>query len=242
MTAIAAVKRADGLYLMADGAHYSGTGKLLKVSPKIILFPQASAALAGRGASMVLQGLLSLQLENIESFDQLLEFLPMGLKVATKMAGPIATLGMGGSRSEIVVAGWSKERDRPEIWVMGNQPMKTRGPDNTIIDTPAYEAIEWETPYLGQMPEEELCKEFAFGLPEDPANFDPTMHGFNWFQAMRRSTAKPKNEVEEAYFGGAKGLHLCGGFLQLATVYKIGVDSRILHHWPDKVGEKINPR
>ena len=242
MTAIAAIKRPDGIFLMADGAGYGPDGTLLKIAPKVVLMPHVPAALAGRGSSMILSGLLSLQVESILSFDQLIEYMPHGLKVATKMAGPIATLGLGGGRAEVVVCGWSAERERPEIWVIANQPMKTRGADNEIVDTPAYEAIEWQTPYLGQMPSKDLCQEFGFALPVDPTQFEPLVHGVAWFHALRRNTVSAETDVEREYFGATEGLHLVGGFLQIAGIYSNGIDSKIIQRWPDTIGSKIEPK
>lgn len=240
MTAISAIRRSDGIYLLTDGAVYNSEGVILKIAPKVLMFPQCPAALAVRGSELVAQNLLSLQVEGFANFDELLEYLPIGLRVATELAQPIAQFGLGGGRAEVVACGWSKERGRPEIWVVSNRDTKVIGQDGGLTDIAAFEATESLTPYLGVEPPKELAEEFGFGLPENPDEFDPFRHGVAWMHCLRRMDGDEEHFPHEAQT--LASLSTVGGFVQMTTLYQSGLDSRIVLRWPDKVGQAISKR
>ncbi|PXW59822.1 hypothetical protein [Methylobacterium sp. B4] len=41
---------------------------------------------------------------------------------------------------------------------------------------------------------------------------------------------------------GAASIHYVGGFLQLTTLYREAAFTRIVHRWPDPLGEPIDPK
>ena len=45
--------------------------------------------------------------------------------------------------------------------------------------------------------------------------------------------------VGDQVFGGCPGM--VGGFAELTTIRRAGIERRILEHWPDVIGRKIVP-
>ena len=51
--------------------------------------------------------------------------------------------------------------------------------------------------------------------------------------------AEQQRQIVEPYGPSHVPTSLVGGFLQLTTVTKHEISSRIIHRWPDKIGESI---
>jgi hypothetical protein len=70
-------------------------------------------------------------------------------------------------------------------------------------------------------PSAEAIDAAGFICPE-VSDFDPATHGVRLMDAQRRTYP---NKI--------------GAFVQVTTVMKDGVESRIVHRWPNKIGEEV---
>lgn len=229
MTAINVIRRNDGVIFLTDTASYRRDGVVKQFSSKVLMMPLIPAVLAFRGSNLVAENMVPIVTGGLSDYDELLEFLPISAKVAVENAMPISQFGINGGKAEIVVGGWSKARNRAETHVLFTyEGAKVGTADGTLMDVEPYTIVE-APPVMGTQPPQDLADEF--GLPHfDAAEvFDPIVHGIPLMQAQRR-------------FKGELEFYAVGGSIQMTTVYPSGIDSRVIHTWPDKADQPITPR
>jgi hypothetical protein len=122
---------------------------------------------------------------------------------------------------ELVIAGWSDKNHRPEVYLEAGHGLGT-----AVARGVLYRA---DGPLLGG-PVTDLGRAVAV----DPEAFDPERDGVPIFEAMRSMRLR----LDETQPDTAVG-HGVGGFVELVTITRDGVEREIIHRWPDRVGEKI---
>jgi hypothetical protein len=166
------------------------------------------------------------------SFDDLLSRV-VSVALDVHISVPM-TLGFGEVRPDfdLVIVGWSSQRGQTESFVvmdqqridrhgLGNQPWRLiELPDVVIappVDMAKVSALRWEVPSSAQA-------------------FQPETDGIKLLEAQRLSQLPLNPQAPNE--GRA---YLVGGFAQLTTVSSRGVISNVLHRWPDKLGQRIEP-
>ena len=67
--------------------------------------------------------------------------------------------------------------------------------------------------------------------------FRPNIDGLALLKAQRLS-----RRATEPRFGARGYVYVVGGFVQVTSVSSHGVNSEILHWWPDELGRRIEPQ
>lgn len=222
MSSVAIVKQADAIHLITDAATYDRDGILTGICSKVLLLPEVPAAIAVRGNGQALTHIMSaLHLRPLLfSFDSVIAALP----VLTSMAKRVALeTRYEFPDFELLLVGWSAKRDRPETWYIATKT-------NVVKGFEAYRAYK-------------IPDDLIVGPLIDKATFI-------WFHSSDRRSF-PDDAVriinsQRLYKGSLHGPntyegHGVGGFAQLTTIDPSGLSSHVIHQWPDKIGERIDP-
>lgn len=57
----------------------------------------------------------------------------------------------------------------------------------------------------------------------------------------RLDIAEAQRYVESDHGNGGPAVHGVGGFCRATVITRDSIQTAILHHWPDRLGEKIEP-
>jgi hypothetical protein len=82
-------------------------------------------------------------------------------------------------------------------------------------------------------PARNLGEAFVKRFTDNPDSFDPRRDGLALIEAMRRH-CRCEDEGRSYY--------AIGGYLQHTTITRDEITTAIIHHWPDELGERIDPK
>ena len=237
MTAINIVIKSDSIVIMTDGVWYDSKGVVASIAPKVHLLPHIGAVVGVRGGGSQLANNF---IEFIHkgktapsNFDELVVLAGMAIKHIHSMMVAHGLFFDDSPDMDFVLCGWSLSKRTFESYVIptahrdgfdeaGVKPfIANRLPEIAIVPVPGaaeYSAAGWTE-------------------PEDTHSFDPMVHGIQLMEAQRLVVGPMDNGAGKT---GAMGSGV-GGFLQLTTITRDEIASRIIHRWPDKIGERIDP-
>lgn len=237
MSAFISLVRDDVIEVCSDGALYLPNGRLGFVKQKIATLPEVPAAVFGRGADAIVGTLAHMTailsplhaLAGRGAFDDLLKRTELELapKIRAKIeeAGGVPETG----HSEIMLAGFS-EAAGPMVAAMRTFPQAVSG-DEILEPWKLYRLpqIWFAGPNIAD-------KMQAMGVTLDGLRRDGLEpHAVDLMQAMREvKDINPTAPHLPPIFG-------VGGHLQHVRITRDGAESRILHTWPDVIGEPIDP-
>ncbi|RJG51807.1 hypothetical protein D0Z70_22520 [Sphingobium terrigena] len=234
MSAIVILQQTDAIHLITDGATYRDDGTVLEIRSKVTPLPAANCALAMRGGTWACQPLAA-ALSLCGSFDEIAEVLP------DVVAGMTATyeIYFGDRPShpkhfEIVIAGWSDNMDRMVAAVALTRQRNDPDDPTGFSTFDIYEPGTLFVPGQGcTIPAIDIEATLGRSLTTqaDIDALDPGMDGFTLHAAQRR---------EPGLYRG-RAAYIIGGFAELTTVTRHGIESQVIHEWPDAVGQKITP-
>lgn len=211
MSAINVLIQSDRVHLYTDGAIYQSDGELAGIGPKVRMMPHINAAMAMRGAFLGLAPIAE-ELSAAPSFDALRAGIIDCLKKCAVAYGHLLDQCSAGPDFEVVIAGMS-ETGGPSAYLVASH--SRYGDPWSIVDltglsvTPASDAVHQSV--------------FDIAAGRDADHLDPIVDGLAIMETQRA-------ERSGAYVGG---------FAQLTTIDADGVHSRIIHRWPDRLGEKV---
>jgi hypothetical protein len=223
MTLLNVFVTSDAAHLATDGAHYGLDGRLHSIGQKVLTLPHLSCAVAMRGPSFVLPNLAA-GMGSFGTFDELVAVFPEFLKEALDALGPLFAKSPFDRRLETVLAGWSHDYDRPQAYVLA-----THGG----VGLPPWEMVDagvWLTPADPSL----ITRLHAIGVDIDSLDFDPELDGL----AVAHQQRCRRWDIAQT----GQPIVCIGGFLQLTSVAKDTITSRIVHRWPDQIGELIDER
>lgn len=230
MTAINTIRQRQAVHIISDGAFFNKDGILLEIGPNAFPLPHFPAALAIRGATHLMPFLIHRICRDCVSFDELLlKIVSMVLEVHMSFPMMLGTVGFGtvAPDFDLVVAGWSASRSKPESYVVTSQR-----PDRQTHVENGYGLVD--LPDVLIVPSvNELQIEAAGWIPPKSAEaFRPEHDGLKLLQAQRLAPKFPSKEP---------GINRAavGGFAQLTSISQRKVQIEILHRWSDQVGRKV---
>ena len=222
MSAFIAVRKRTQIDILADGAHYTRDGVLTEIAPKVYPVPNMRAVIFGRGKLDVHRGLVAGAAGRVRTFDALADTFPALLADVLDVLDAMAP-GEYENSAEIVLAGWSESRRRPELWFCGAGPDAEFGP----VERP----VLW-----APKPDLEYLRTIRFSAASgDPERFDAVRHGVPLMEAQRRVRSDETSPQVEP------GVYAIGGHVLHTRVSEAGIESRILKVWPDEIGKLIVP-
>lgn len=219
MTAINVFRHADRVVMLTDSAFLERDGRLHSPAPKVYAMPHLSAVMAVRGIralSMMLADFIS---PMAQSYDELSETMPGKLRdlwrPVKKKWEEDSRAGPGGGDFELVVAGIS-ESSGPNCYALTSTGMNGLRP---------WERVDLDyavSPVDGSM---------------GPECVKDLIHRYADSAAISLMLAQ--RNVRTVY--GSSELPICtvGGFIQETIVTRQSISTRVIHRWPDVIGEKI---
>ena len=211
MSAINVLIQTDRVHLYTDAAIYQPDGQLSGIGPKVRMMPHINAAIAMRGSFLGLAPIAE-ELSAAPSFDKLRGGIVDCLKKCVVAYGHLLDQCNFGPNFEVVIAGIS-ETGRPVAYLVASHDR--HGEPWSIVDldglsaTPAPDVVH------------QRIYDIAAGRNAD--QLDPVADGLAIMEAQRAAG-------EGAFVGG---------FAQLTTIDADGVHSRVIHRFPDRLGEKV---
>lgn len=235
MAAINVIRQKEAVHIISDGAFCDNTGIVYEIGPSAFVLPHLPAALAIRGSSHFMPFLVHRLSRECRSFDDLLaKIVRAALEVHTSFPMAFGTLEFGTMQPDfdLVAVGWSKSRKATSSYLItSHDRVVGRG-----LTSNAWQLLELPEVLIAPPIAETQITTTGWKVPYSVESFSPETDGIALLQAQRLS----RRELNER--SGTLGqVHVVGGFVQLTTVSPGGVDSRVLHWWPDEVGRRINP-
>jgi hypothetical protein len=233
MAAINVIRQRQAVHIVSDGAFCDATGIVCEIGPNAFALPHLPAALAIRGSSHFMPFLVHRLSRECRSFDDMLpKIVPAALEVHGSFPMAFGTLGYGTIEPDfdIVAVGWSKARDAPASYLVSSQDR----PVAQGLAAKAWELVELPDVLIAPPIAEKQISAVGWNVPYSPESFRPDVDGVALLKAQRLS----RRELDPR--SGMRGqVYVVGGFIQLTTVSSHGVNSDVLHWWPDTVGRRI---
>lgn len=234
MTAINVIRQASAVHVLSDGVFCDPDGVVCEIGPNAFELPHLPAVLAIRGPTHFMPFLVHRLARECRCFDDLIRrVVAAALEVYASFPMTLGTVGFGAVEPgfELVVAGWSTKRNKPESYlVAGVEPEFRQGRKRK-----AWELLELPEVLIAPRIGDAQIGSIRWTVPESAETFQPEVDGLKLLEAQRRLRGASDGHPQ-------RGLaHRIGGFIQLATISPDGIVSRILQRWPDEVGRKIEP-
>lgn len=226
MTTLIAARGPDSITLYSDGGAFDpATGAFGQVSAKVSMLPHLPAIVAGRGDGHCTVSVAAAA-NHFECFDDLVTGMESVFAEAVEFFGAQGQTNFG-----FLICGYSAAREAWETyWIyMGHEL------DGTAIEG---SCELHQKGWFFSIPEPGMDELEAAGVLTEDGRI--RMQGeadmLAYVEAIR-ATPLPMGQGPDAPVGC-----LASAFLQRTVVTSEGVTSSVIHRWPDRLGEKINPR
>jgi len=208
MTAVNALLRAQTAYIFTDGKIYTRDGDAKCAGSKVDILAHLPAVIAARGQADIRSAISYHAGEQFRSFDALLSGIAHLLRKTREGLGVPADASV----LELWLAGWSHEREAMEIWTLSD------------ADRPGVPAFDLHEVIAAINPlDDRLMRDIeTCGL--DIENGAPEALGLE-ITRMQRDRAWPV-----AHSG--RMVESVGAFVQVTTLHRDRIETRILERWP----------
>ncbi len=224
MTAINIIRQKEAVHIITDAAGYDDRGVLLTIGSKAWALPHLNAVMAVRGPKLLAPLLADLLGQSATSYDGLKD------EFAEIMRTGCGRLAVADDQMpfQITVAGWS-ERCGPDSYVLTNR--------SSPIDLEPWKVLQCGPISLAPATETiaRTVLETILTGDANPDALDPEIAALKILAVQRRT------KVALAYGPQTDLQFLVGGFAQITTVTPSAITTKILHRWPDVLGETIAP-
>ena len=221
MTAANIFIQQDAVHMVTDGAAVRDDGSIDHICPKVSIMPHIKAAVCVRGTPAAL-AIFCGEMAKADSYDHLKAAITCIVKDAFDRYSPaLAAVNPNALTAEIFVAGWSEKSNSPDAYVMAT----------TDFNQKIFPA--WKVVPLGGciVPGgADLERDFS----SLPAEFDES-RVIELVRRQRESRSPIPGNTSHVPPAGV------GGFVQLTTVKRKSIETKILKRWPDYPGDFIQP-
>jgi hypothetical protein len=229
MTAFFMARLQDQILTIADGAFYHPSGEVVGFTSKMLHLIEHQTVIVCQGPAFLLRYVYFHTLTNIDGFDQVIKILPGLLRHAYEQMP--AEFGKD-IMFYCAVGGYSRERDRFESYYIRSGEQEEAGHYSLpgeqweLMPAPPILAAPWPDP----------VQEVAFGLVR-PEGGEP--HALS---CGIRIVAAARQIPSTAEYGNREGACYVGGFIEVSALWRNQYTSEIVHRWPDRIGEFIDPQ
>lgn len=217
MTAVVFIRRADAIVAASDGSVCDPDGRVVGFRSKLQAVPEWSMIMSARGHDAMLDSIRG-QTRDAETFDRFIEIIPTALRKIVDHYREIVPNFHG----TLVFAGLSESKGEFEGYRCSSSPL---------------EYVDGETPepytmsplpicYLAPVISDKLLGPFGLLAADNEEEL-----------AMRMICAA---RADQHKYSNGTGYGV-GGFVQLMVATREKIETRIVHRWPDLIGEKIDP-
>jgi hypothetical protein len=214
MSALAVVSKSQSIEVLSDAAFvYEEDGSVAHFGAKQFWNDRLGCLVANNGWMPPAEAFMDLANEACRSFDELVSASDdLWQEARRRVLGdePDPTVFV------IVFAGWSARRQALEAYDISSIDNRRGNPLSIYCIGPVDEAFE-------------VTNSFVTRFGTRPDDFYPTRDGIPLMEKLRRY----RRRFGEAF------VPTVGGYVEHATIGRGGIDRRIIHHWPDRVGYPI---
>lgn len=229
MSIIAIVLDGDRFAIGSDGCAYDpDDGTILAFVSKVMPFPEFDCFIANTGAGKFALNVRGFMPDGVADFDDVLDVIADVVRDVD--ASYLDQEYPFDARATVLLGGWSTARERMEFYKIHTRPRQTlnTATGETSI-SPPFELLPVENgQYLSNYPGPELIDRFGLDQP---------LSAEEW--VVRAVLANRMSLSAEAFTSGQH--YAVGGFLHLTVVQRGFSSQRVLHRWPDTIGERIDP-
>jgi hypothetical protein len=222
MSTIVTMVTSKSVFVWTDGGSWDESGVLTEISRKCSDVPGTTMVVTGRGLVIIgdffLEYLVAAEVTEAQVVDEGERLFERFLKSdwgeeALAYEAPF----------DFCLAGWNSRDARPFVVTYHYRPGE---PAKYFVITD-----EFSLPGLPDKEVARVRREVGVGLDYD--RIDPLAFGKAMMGAMRRTPFKWWVDKQEVC--------IVGGHILQTEVSAAGVTHRIVHTWPDKIGERIDP-
>ena len=221
MSAINVLVQSKAVHFLTDGAGYDADRTFLMRGPKILPVPHLSCAISVRGPASARPILCELLSHVGTSYNELRSSAAEAVREACKFYAPVFAQCSTGSDLEEVVGGFTDE-GLPDAYMVASH---SRYGSEPWMVTP----IEGLT-FLPN--DQKLHARVVASLPAGatPDDLDFAKVGLAIME-LQRSNPEASSEGDNKCAIGA--------FAQMTTITVDGIQTKIIHRWPDVIGERV---
>jgi hypothetical protein len=221
------------LHAVTDGASYLPDGTLVSIAPKAFSIPHWPGVVTGRGTTVMTPLLAWALSAKFATFDAAVA------GTESVLPGIVEDFNLSPHHCELIIAGWSKQRNAPEVYVI-----KTTGEQPRYHSDEHRSEVANGTRYLSEPMRLVRLPDLVAG-----PKLSPQIMAESGFPGIDLDH-EPAEMVERLRFvlecqrhdPNPEGKCWVGGFVQITTVTPDRIEQRILHRWDeDTVGRLIEP-
>jgi hypothetical protein len=224
MSLINTVRRPGHVLMISDGIGLGDDCRVASIAPKVVLLPLLNAVIGMRGNAMIttlLMAALAADWQKFRTYDGFKAGLVDHLRAIFSVVGSQWQQLQGADclEMDVIVAGWSE----------------TSGPDSYLLrtvegtPTPAWQIIDTGDVLLTPS-NDEIFKADGGSLADQSRAIS---------DAELIAVAEKQRRYVESYGPNKIESSMVGGFLQSTKITEREISTRILHWWPDEIGEPI---
>jgi hypothetical protein len=236
MAAINVIRQRQAVHVISDGVFCDSAGIVCEIGPNAFALPHLPAALAIRGSTHLMPFLVHRLSRECRSLEDLLAKIVRAARevhLSFPMAFGTFEYGAVEPDFDLVIAGWSKSRGVAASYLVSSRDRVVA----PAVTADAWQVLELPEVLIAPPVGENYVTSSGWKVPDSAEAFRPDTDGLPLLQAQRLS----RLELDSRRFGKPDYAHVVGGFIQVTSVTPQGVNSEILHWWPDKVGRRIEP-
>lgn len=237
MSALNVFIRKDRAWMQTDASLYDQQGNIVAFGPKAYVLSNLRAVISARGLQSVTPMLVPILGWQFATFDDLIEHgAPVIRNVFCEFVKSYVAADAAERDIELIILGWSEKEDGPRAYRFYSDAVANLHGDAAFEFHPFASDETWElSPAFQTLEPWNRLGRQGIELDENgftTEQFDPVTHGLAYMEEQRHIYVD---------FETNKQISICGGFLASVEISRDGVSEKILHRWPDKVGEPIRP-
>jgi hypothetical protein len=232
MSALITLRQRDAVSILCDGAGYDSGGALQCVLSKAFAIPHLSAVIATRGAAVSLPFIATRLSTEFSSFDDLVSGIEEKLPKIILDSEALFALS-GAASTEMAVIGWSDQNDSGMAFTIQTGDVSDTRAEYAGVEQPeSFKLIERPDAFALPAPSADIMRDAGF---RGDANIERIIPEIDLLQIL---------EMQRQSLIEYNGQDICvvGGLALLSTVARGGsITQRVIHRWPDEIGELIQP-
>jgi hypothetical protein len=232
MSAIITLCQREAVHILSDGAGYDSKGTVRAIMSKSFAIPHLSAVIATRGSAVSLPFIATRLSSLFSSFDELM--LGIEAELPKIIDDSEELFAMSGSAStEIAVVGWSEKDDIGKAFtIQAGDVSETRAEYADVEHPESFKLVERPNAFALPAPSAEIMRKAEFRGDTNIEKLIPEIDLLQIMEMQRQSLIELNGQPT----------YVVGGLALLSTVARGGmITQRVIHRWPDEIGEQILP-
>jgi hypothetical protein len=238
MSIVVCIPGTDGVLFYSDGVAYDNDGTILGMASKVLSVAAGSSALSWVGAGSFGPAIASQIGPSTCTFDDLLNrIVEFGKNAVEHLETIDYRWHVSGTA---LVAGWSDKDQAYRAYTFSSYE-KEQMLEGELVMKPAWMLQPLDGMYISTIPHERYRNEAGIHDLFNIDNMPIDELGIRLVCAARLGS-RDFEPNEEPVPDSSLSTFAAGGFLQCTFLQRDQFTQTILHRWPDKIGERVDPQ